>query len=687
MSTKTTFKRVALVAAVAAALAGVSTVAANAATLATLTSGQSGQTPASSTVTGAATATVGTYAVETLTAGTDSYYSITSSGVGSVLYPTVSATGGTPSTLSANGSAEVWSQGAGSIGTGTFTNSYTLVFSATSAVAGTQSIVAAGSSGSITYNITWGSAPTYSAANSTAYIKSVTTGAADTTATVDTAAGALTSDASIVAPKGTGQVAAIYLTVKNNVGAGTAITTGSFSATVSGSGLLTGNATSGSTAGNMGTIASGVTRSATSYPDSSGIAAFYVYGDNTSGTGTITVTYTDKNAVTSAFTTKSVIFSGTTPATLTASQSAYVATAGLALGSADAYVGDGAITVSALDTNGNPVASLAGGGSSIAAGFYLVSDNTSCITTTLASGNVHDGGTAVSDGVTNAYGTYNLQVTAASGAVSGCSANVTVHYYVSSTSDIAATPIKFTVGGTKIASITLTTDATSYTPGQKVLATLTAKDSVGNPVADGSYGVFYDKATNIASVTTNGSATGVVAAGTTVYPISLNAQTTTVPFSITGATSSANGTGAGAGTISGSDETYSFANGVASSKFYAPYADGTVTLNGTLAATNATSSKIATALLGSAISASFTVATGASTAATDATDAANEATDAANAATDAANAAADAADAATSAAQDASAQAQAALAAVTALSAKITVLAAQIAKIIKKLGA
>jgi hypothetical protein len=682
MSTKTTFKRVALVAAVAAALAGVSTVAANAATAATLTSGQSGQTTATSTVTGAATATVGTYAVETLTAGTDSYYSITSSGVGSVLYPTVSATAPTPSTLSANGSAEVWSQGAGSIGTGTFTNSYTLVFSATSAVAGTQSIVAAGSSGSITYNITWGSAPTYSAANSTAYIKSVTTGTADTTATVDSAAAVATSDASIVAPKGTGQVAAIYLTVKNNVGAGAAITTGSFSATVSGSGLITGNAVS-SAAGNMGTVASGVTRSATSYPDSSGIAAFYVYGDNTSGTGTITVTYTDKNAVTSAFTTKSVIFSGTTPATLTASQSAYVAAAGSALGLADTGVSDGAITVSALDANGNPVASLAGGGSSIAAGFYLVSDNTSCITTTLASGNVHDGGTAVSDGYTNAYGTYNLQVTAASGAVSGCSANVTVHYYVSSTSDIAATPIKFTVGGTKIASITLTTDATSYTPGQKVVATLTAKDSAGNPVADGSYGVFYDKATNIASVATNGSATGVLAAGTTVYPIALNAQTTTVPFSITGAASAANGSG----TISGSDETYSFANGVASTKFYAPYADGTVTLNGTLAATNGTSSKIATALLGSAISASFTVTTGASSASADATDAANEATDAANAATDAANAAADAADAATSAAQDASAQAQAALAAVTALSAKITVLAAQIAKIIKKLGA
>ena len=674
MSTKTTFKRVALVAAVAAAFGGLSTVAANATgTAATLTSGQSPQTTATSTVTGAATATVGTYAVETLTAGTDSYYTITSSGVGSVLYPTVSATNSTPSTLSANGSAEVWSQGAGSIGTGTFTNSYTLVFSATSAVAGTQSIVAAGSSGSITYNITWGSAPTYSAANSTAYIKSLTTGSADSTTTVDTAAGSAASDDSILASKGTGQVAAIYLTVKNNVGAGTAITTGSFSATVSGSGLITGNGAN-SVAGNMGTLGN-VTRSATSYPDSNGIAAFYVYGDNTAGTGTITVTYTDKNAVTYAFTTKSVIFAGTTPATLTASQSAYVATAGLALGSADTVVGDGAITVSALDANGNPVPSLVGGGSSVAAGFYLVSDNTSCISTTLGSGNVHDGGRAVSDGLTNAYGTYNLQVTAASGAVSGCSANVTVHYYVSSTSDIAATPIKFTVGVPKIASITLTTDATSYTPGQKVVATLTAKDSAGNPVADGSYGVFYDKATTIA----NGGSTGVLAAGTTVYPITLNAQTTTVPFSITGA--------ALASGISGSDETYSFANGVASASFYAPYADGTVTLNGTLAATNLTSSKIATALLGSAISASFTVATGASTAASSATDAANEATDAANAATDAANAAADAADAATSAAQDAGAKADAALAAVTALSAKITVLAAQIAKIVKKLKA
>ena len=62
-----------------------------------------------------------------------------------------------------------------------------------------------------------------------------------------------------------------------------------------------------------------------------------------------------------------------------------------------------------------------------------------------------------------------------------------------------------------------------------------------------------------------------------------------------------------------------------------------------------------------------------------ATDAANEATDAANAATDAANAAADSADAATQAAQDASDQAAAALAAVTALSQQVTDLSAKIA--------
>ena len=90
MSTKTTIKRIALVAAVAAAFGGLSTVAANA-TAPTLsgTSAGSGNTTA--------TLTVGTYNAETITAGTsDNLYTITTSGVGSVYYPSSA-----PSTLAA----------------------------------------------------------------------------------------------------------------------------------------------------------------------------------------------------------------------------------------------------------------------------------------------------------------------------------------------------------------------------------------------------------------------------------------------------------------------------------------------------------------------------------------------------------------------------------------------------------
>ena len=112
----------------------------------------------------------------------------------------------------------------------------------------------------------------------------------------------------------------------------------------------------------------------------------------------------------------------------------------------------------------------------------------------------------------------------------------------------------------------------------------------------------------------------------------------------------------------------SFAGGSKAISLYAPLTGGTVTVSGTDSATAA------------AVTASFSVAadTTALDAANAAADAAAEATDAANAATDAANAAADAADSATSAAQDAADQAGQALAAVNSLATSVAALIAGI---------
>ena len=392
-----------------------------------------------------------------------------------------------------------------------------------------------------------------------------------------------------------------------------------------------------------------------------GYAVFHVMSDGTAGTGTIAITYTDSLGVVTTLATKTVTFFSTTPAKIVATQNNFVGnTTSLTLGAADAGAGDGAITVVATDANGNPVSGLTAGTSS-SLGFYLTSDNTACFTSTI--GSVVEG-----DGVgllDNPIGTYEINVNVASGAAAGCKANVTVSYYISTTSAaVSAAPLAFTVAGTKIYSLALATDADSYAPGDKVTYTLTAKDSAGNLIADGQYGIFAAPAHPVT---------------TAIAGLTMTASLVKTPFAVAAAASGS---------------TYNdvtFVNGVATSSTYAPYYSGSVKGSVTLPLTD---SSLATALLGTTVSATFAVSNPGDAASQAAIDAAQEATDAANAAYDAANNAMDSADAATAAAQDASDNASAALAAVTSLSAtvaklvkSVAAIAAALAKVQKKIGA
>jgi len=131
-------------------------------------------------------------------------------------------------------------------------------------------------------------------------------------------------------------------------------------------------------------------------------------------------------------------------------------------------------------------------------------------------------------------------------------------------------------------------------------------------------------------------------------------------------------------TLAGPDVT--FVNGSATGSFFAPATDFVI------AGTTSTAATLVTALQGVTLTTTLsTVSNAATDAANAAVDAANEATDAANAATDAANAAADSADAATQAAQDAGDKADAALAAVVALSQQVTSVLAKVAALSKLL--
>ena len=200
------------------------------------------------------------------------------------------------------------------------------------------------------------------------------------------------------------------------------------------------------------------------------------------------------------------------------------------------------------------------------------------------------------------------------------------------TSTITATAAAEVTGSTAT-TVTFTTDKADYTPGEKVTLTITAKDANGKPVADGARVL-------LATLTSN------VALGGTAL------STTT--------------------TLLG---------GVATQTFFAPATSGSFTISGTKGA----------AALADPVSVTATVTNAAAEVAQAAADAAAEATDAANAATDAANAAAEAADAATAAAQDA-ADAVAALATsvsamIDALKKQITALTNLVIKIQKKVKA
>jgi len=658
MSTKTSFKRIALVAASALALGGFSVISAPQAS--------AGTTPTIAAISGTnstggtaltaptATATVGAYVVDTITAGSaDKVYTITSTGVGtlSIAAPGAALITSTEAGAVTNvGSADsqqyqinsstsaTWYAGtptAAFPGASVFTGGDSeFTFAATSSVAGVQTITVTGDTGaSVKQTITWGAAPVVSVNNTTAYTTTTANALSDTIATANTASAALAANTPLLIVRtasGGTPTAAIGVTLKNTLGStGTAMPAATLTATVTGVGLVDGYTAANLSGG--GAFNNTPAKSASVTTDSSGVATFQIMADGTSGTSSIAITYTDALGVTTTLSTKTVTFYSTTVAKLAVTQNYSVATAGTTLGASDATNGSGALTVAVTDSSGNPVAGRTNG-TSASVGFFVTSDNTACITSTI--GTTTEGDSAAGN---NSVGTYEINLSGAGNALSGCKANVTVSYYNTALSTITSAPIAFTVGGTTINALTLTADKAEYAPGEKITYRITATDSSGNPIADGAYGVF-----------------NAVAATTAVNGLTMTAVTTAVPFAKAAATGGAN-------------TNLSFVGGYAESSTFAPYASGDLTASFT---TNATSASLLAAIRGQTLTSVITVGE------TAAGSAASLALDAANAATDAANNAYDEAQNATQAASDA-------LAAVTALAAQVKTLIASVKKLTK----
>ena len=633
MSTKTAFKRVALVAAAALAIGGVTAVSAyataNPATIATPTFTVTGNTGTASAA--VVSSTVGTYTAITFgAAATDSVYSVASAGVGSINVPSIAAAANTIATtgvtatsatiFSAASPSDVPGTNAENFGTaGMLTNS--LAFSAYSAVAGTQTITITGNlTSAITLTITWGAAPVVSAQYSQIVMLAGSTAPVASGSAPVVLAG--TNLSTTAAPTDAGIARAVIGVVTNSSATHTFLTD-QVSASLSGPGTLAASV-NGTAATLSVNVSTGRSISAT---ETGGFADFTVFGDGTAGLATITLTDTTAGVVLG---TRTVTFYGSGVKAV-ATQNLHVGVAGTSttLGNTNTN-GDPSTTSDLAPTTGYYAYTVAvtdaNGNAALATLPKAVSSNTAVIASS----------TCYADNVTT--GTYDCNVVSASGSISGQSATVTFEAEDSSGNyTILATPLTFTVGGA-IASEALSTDATSYNALAPITLTVTAKDSVGNAAYD-------QDGTLVSNLISSVQLGGTLASPTVLIN--------------------------GVGTVTG---------------IYAPAVAGDFTISGTDAVSGnseAVTPVTATSLGGSA-----------DASANAATDAANEATDAANAATDAANAAADSADAATQAAQDAGDKADAALAAVTALSqqvttllSKVAALATAIAKITKKLKA
>ena len=630
MSTKTAFKRVALVAAAALAIGGVSAVSANAVSAivsdsitaagsATASSsaiaGVSGSATVDLTYSGISTA----YTTDTATlSGTVVSSPITSSASG-VLFAATS--GATDVNVSSTGATIV------PTANGRFTSYVTASFSPD--VAGTYVIKIASAGGLNNGYVTW----TITVANKVAVNAAVANGS---TPILAPANGALGDTNAALAPVSTGSIVANIEFVESNGVTGSGALTDANSklltVTVSGPGLAsfayTGSApivnpgkyvTEDGVTNGTGNTLSGVSSGTCGW--SCGVIGsgflhkiVYIWGDGTAGTGTVTV-----SAGGVVLVQKPIIFYAQ-PKNLSVTQSVKILASG-ATTNGGTTSSTYAVQVSATDTNGTKSV-VDPAKVSITSGDSTIVDSVVCAT----------------DGTDAALA--DCSVHTVSTAKSGQKVSLVFNYTNTDTTVVSSSAVSFSVADAAVASYTLSVDSSGgYVPGQLATLTLTGLDASNNPVAD--------------------SAT-----------IGVGALSATLALTASQFTGNATAVTKGTGSIT--------------FKTNAPLSAGDVTITFT-----PTNTAIAAASVTTTVSAGA-----AGDAANAATDAANEATDAANAATDAANAAADSADAATQAATDAGDKADAALAAVTALSqqvtsllAKVAALASTIAKIAKKVKA
>ena len=308
-------------------------------------------------------------------------------------------------------------------------------------------------------------AATYSNPLSTAYINS---GIVLPTSTTDALA--------VGASKTLGTTAANVL-VSLNKSDGTAATTGNtLSAEVTGPGYVIWNSTSVATCGTTDAYGTAIGRSISANATDA-VGFLTICADGSAGTSSVKISITDAAAVKTTLATKTVTFYGAVAAlsvhaTNFSIGKAGANTTGATVSTSDTITYMPAFVIAAKDSVGT-LANATSAPTIVPADTTIVSSGTCVLDTNDA------------DYGYGAVGYYDCNFTTPTSAKSGQSTVLTVRIVdPADATKYLTTTFTVTIGGS-VATTVLSTDKASYSAGEAMTVTLTAKDSSGNPVYDG----------------------------------------------------------------------------------------------------------------------------------------------------------------------------------------------------------
>ena len=311
-------------------------------------------------------------------------------------------------------------------------------------------------------------APTAAAVTWTVTVASGTL--ADATSTLTTRAAGVTTGSTVtvsVAAAGSAtQVASVEVTPL----IASVATTGSTVITAT----LTGPGTLG--AGSSATTASGGLKTATYNVLSASGGFVTLYRDGTAGTASIAISING-------------VAVGTATATLTGAASTVTATLAKPVIAAGSTATTGVITIVVKDANGNGVSG---------ATMYAVSSGSSIVSTSVTTGSA---------------GAASISLV---GKVAGTNTVTIQNVAAGSTATISAAALSVRVGSNVESSVTMTLDKATYAPGDQATITVTIKDAAGNAVIDGTYAAFAADVTSTRAMSAGTLPTASIAVGSTV---------------------------------------------------------------------------------------------------------------------------------------------------------------------------